>query len=169
MLHSALRPYHRAPSIFRKPLTLASRPTALPPDNLDHRNSCPDNARRSGAAPKSRGARPAAATRRAVGSVAGHQQPECYSPPNLIDAKLNNAHLDSANLIRLNLSGATLSGAGISQAQLDQARGTDAKLPEGFTLKPCPAKQVAPPLNSKCDAISPFMASRAETWLARLQ
>jgi hypothetical protein len=37
-------------------------------------------AKRPGAAPRSRGARPAVATRRAVGSVAGHQQPASYSP-----------------------------------------------------------------------------------------
>jgi hypothetical protein len=39
-------------------------------------------ARRPGAAPRSRGAWPAVATRRAAGSVAGHQQPACYSPPH---------------------------------------------------------------------------------------
>ena len=37
-------------------------------------------ARRPGAAPRSRGARPAVATRRAVLALAGHQQPVCYSP-----------------------------------------------------------------------------------------
>ena len=37
-------------------------------------------ARRLGAAPRSRGGRPAIATRRAGGSVAGHQQPACYPP-----------------------------------------------------------------------------------------
>ena len=45
------------------------------------------------------------------------------------------------NLFRANLSGADLSGAILDgQTQLDQACGTDAKLPPGLTLKPCPAK-----------------------------
>jgi uncharacterized protein YjbI with pentapeptide repeats len=51
---------------------------------------------------------------------------------------LTGAHREGANLNGANLSGANLSGAKISQMQLDVACGSDAKLPPGLTLKPCP-------------------------------
>jgi hypothetical protein len=61
------------------------------------------------------------------------------SGANLSRAFLNGANLERANLERANLSHADLSEAkDLTQAQLDQACGTDAKLPPGLTLKPCP-------------------------------
>ena len=57
---------------------------------------------------------------------------------NLFRADLFRADLSGATLSRANLSRADLSGVeNLTQAQLDQACGTDAKLPEGLTLKPC--------------------------------
>jgi uncharacterized protein YjbI with pentapeptide repeats len=47
---------------------------------------------------------------------------------------LGGANLSGANLIDANLTGASLDG----QKQLDEACGSDAKLPTGLTLKPCP-------------------------------
>jgi hypothetical protein len=48
--------------------------------------------------------------------------------------------LVNTNLISANLTNSKLDG----QAQLDQTCGTDAKLPPGFTLKPCPGETVLP-------------------------
>jgi uncharacterized protein YjbI with pentapeptide repeats len=59
---------------------------------------------------------------------------------------LSSAKLRWADLSRTILSGADLSGAdlrdarNLAQPQLDEACGTDAKLPPGMTLKPCPPK-----------------------------
>jgi hypothetical protein len=73
---------------------------------------------------------------------------------NLSYADLRRANLGGANLFLTNLTGAKLGGANLSgalldaadltgakldgQAQLDKACGTNAKLPPGLTLKPCP-------------------------------
>jgi uncharacterized protein YjbI with pentapeptide repeats len=68
---------------------------------------------------------------------------------DLSDANMHLAFLDGANLGGANLSGANLSEATLNgtdlrgvqelkQEQLDKACGTNTKLPEGFTLKPCP-------------------------------
>jgi uncharacterized protein YjbI with pentapeptide repeats len=74
--------------------------------------------------------------------------------PDLTGAKLSGAILSHAVLSGANLSGANLSRANLTDAtlsmvdaqkQLDQACGTDAKLPPGLTLKPCPW----PPLNRR--------------------
>jgi hypothetical protein len=70
------------------------------------------------------------------------------SGANLFFADLRGANLSSADLTSADLSDANLSDVkDLSQAQLDKACGTDAKLPPGLTLKPCPKKPVAPPLN----------------------
>jgi uncharacterized protein YjbI with pentapeptide repeats len=53
---------------------------------------------------------------------------------NLAGANLSNANLSAANLSHADLTGASLDG----QKQLDEACGSDAKLPTGLTLKPCP-------------------------------
>jgi hypothetical protein len=74
----------------------------------------------------------------------------------LIAANLTGADLSQANLSGANLNGAILRGANLSgadlfhadltsarldgQKQLDEACGSDAKLPPGLTLKPCPPK-----------------------------
>jgi hypothetical protein len=61
------------------------------------------------------------------------------SDANLNNADLSHANLSFADLSRTNLTGATLAEArNLTQKQLDQACGTDAKLPPGLTLKPCP-------------------------------
>jgi uncharacterized protein YjbI with pentapeptide repeats len=87
------------------------------------------------------------------------------SGADLSGANLSDANLGGADLLRTDLSGADLSGAvlsgadlgsaglpnppnlsradlrearGVTQTQLDRACGTDAKLPEGLTLRPCP-------------------------------
>jgi hypothetical protein len=52
------------------------------------------------------------------------------------DANLTNADLTSADLTNANLT----SAEGLDQKQLDDACGSDAKLPTGLTLKPCPQK-----------------------------
>jgi uncharacterized protein YjbI with pentapeptide repeats len=54
---------------------------------------------------------------------------------NLRDADLRHADLGGADL-----TGADLTGARIDQKQLDEACGSDAALPPGLTLKPCPPK-----------------------------
>ena len=57
----------------------------------------------------------------------------------LDSAVLRGAHLSGASLFQANLSGANLRDIhNLTQAQLDQTCGTDAKLPPGLTLKPCP-------------------------------
>ena len=54
-------------------------------------------------------------------------------------ANLAGASFSGANLSGADLSDAKLSDAkDLTQSQLDQACGTDAKLPAGLTLKPCP-------------------------------
>jgi Pentapeptide repeats (8 copies) len=58
----------------------------------------------------------------------------------LPNAFLNGAILIGANLYGANLAGANLTGALIVQSQLDEACGSDAKLPPGLTLEPCPSK-----------------------------
>jgi uncharacterized protein YjbI with pentapeptide repeats len=67
------------------------------------------------------------------------------SGAHLRDANLGHAHLNSADLSGADLSSADLSGAdliaanNVDQQQLDAACGTDAKLPQGLTLKlSCP-------------------------------
>jgi hypothetical protein len=74
------------------------------------------------------------------------------SDSNLIDANLHGADLHAANLSnadldRANLDGANLSGANLSGASLSSAKGlseacgnVNTKLPEGFTVKPCPVE-----------------------------
>jgi uncharacterized protein YjbI with pentapeptide repeats len=52
----------------------------------------------------------------------------------LTNADLTFAHLNGADLTHANLTGARLLG----QKQLDEACGSDAVLPQGLTLKPCP-------------------------------
>jgi uncharacterized protein YjbI with pentapeptide repeats len=64
---------------------------------------------------------------------------------DLIGAGLTRAHLTDAELTRADLTDAELTradltGARIDQKQLDEACGSDAKLPLGLTLKPCPPK-----------------------------
>jgi hypothetical protein len=61
----------------------------------------------------------------------------------LISAHLAHADLTGAKLRNTDLGGANLTdtyliGANIDQKQLDEACGSDAKLPPGLTLKPCP-------------------------------
>jgi hypothetical protein len=58
----------------------------------------------------------------------------------LVYVSLSGADLSGAKLNDANLTGAKLSGAlNLTQPQLDKAScGTDATLPEGLTLKPCP-------------------------------
>jgi Pentapeptide repeats (8 copies) len=63
------------------------------------------------------------------------------------DLTFADLHSVGAHLIVADVRGANLSGsdailyvAGLTQEQLDQACGTDAKLPPGLTLKPCPPK-----------------------------
>jgi hypothetical protein len=79
---------------------------------------------------------------------------------DLIDANLSGADLSDARLIDAILVGADLNDANLNRAdlritvldgqeQLDKACGEDAKLPPGLTLKPCPEKPVAPPLNRR--------------------
>ncbi|HZC95267.1 MAG TPA: pentapeptide repeat-containing protein [Bradyrhizobium sp.] len=70
---------------------------------------------------------------------------------DLNGADLRNANLGDADLSFADLSGADLNGVkNLTQAQLGQACGTDAKLPEGLTLKPCPEPPpVATPLNRR--------------------
>jgi uncharacterized protein YjbI with pentapeptide repeats len=65
------------------------------------------------------------------------------SGADLSDANLRGANLNAillaANLSGANLSGANLEGAELDgQQQLDGACASDAKLPPGLTLKPCP-------------------------------
>jgi uncharacterized protein YjbI with pentapeptide repeats len=58
---------------------------------------------------------------------------------NLTAANLFGANLTHANLTGANLTGANLTGASLDgQQQLDEACGSDAVLPTGLTLKPCP-------------------------------
>ena len=53
--------------------------------------------------------------------------------------KLNDANLNSTNLSGTALSDADLRRVrNLTQVQLDESCGIDAKLPQGFTLKPCP-------------------------------
>ena len=70
---------------------------------------------------------------------------------NLYEATLTGANLTRANLSAANLTDAILTGANLAganlldakldgQKQLDEACGSDAKLPTGLTLKPCPPK-----------------------------
>jgi uncharacterized protein YjbI with pentapeptide repeats len=75
---------------------------------------------------------------------------------NLAAANLRSAKLIHANLFLTDLTGADLTGADLTgadftkadltdarvegQAQLDPACGSNAKLPSGLTLKPCPSK-----------------------------
>jgi uncharacterized protein YjbI with pentapeptide repeats len=59
---------------------------------------------------------------------------------DLTGANLVGADLIRANLIHANLSRANLRGARINQKQLDEACGSDATLPTGLTLKPCPSQ-----------------------------
>jgi Pentapeptide repeats (8 copies) len=62
---------------------------------------------------------------------------------NLTYAGLTGADLTNANLTRADLTNANLGGQQPSiggQQQLDAACGSDAKLPPGLTLKPCPPK-----------------------------
>jgi hypothetical protein len=65
---------------------------------------------------------------------------------SLIHAKLSHTDLNEADLTEANLGGAYLDHANLTgvknltQEQLHQACGTDAKLPPGLTLKPCPPK-----------------------------
>ena len=86
---------------------------------------------------------------------------------NLRHAFMTGTNLSGAILLATDLRGTLLFGADFGgadlsfsdlrdasfdnppQAQLDRACGKDAKLPEGLTLKPCPEKPVAPPLNQK--------------------
>jgi uncharacterized protein YjbI with pentapeptide repeats len=84
---------------------------------------------------------------------------------DLRKADLRFAHLDDAYLLAADPSGADLSGSHLNRAllcgaklsranlttaknlaqdQLDYACGTDAKLPQGLTLKPCPPDQPCP-------------------------
>jgi hypothetical protein len=56
------------------------------------------------------------------------------SGAHLVDAELGGARLVDADLSRADLSGTH----NLTKEQLDQACGTDAKLPPGLTLKPCP-------------------------------
>jgi uncharacterized protein YjbI with pentapeptide repeats len=58
----------------------------------------------------------------------------------LSGADLSGANLSGADLSRADLSGVDLSGAReLTQTQLDEACGDgNTKLPEGFTIKPCP-------------------------------
>jgi hypothetical protein len=65
------------------------------------------------------------------------------SGANLSGADLRDAHLMDAHLSGAQLSGADLSGAALAQAmQLNEACGNEnTKLPEGFTVKPCPEKR----------------------------
>jgi uncharacterized protein YjbI with pentapeptide repeats len=64
------------------------------------------------------------------------------SGADLTGALLRGANLTGgAKLTRANLFGADLTGAHLDgQKQLDEACGSDAKLPTGLTLKPCPPK-----------------------------
>jgi uncharacterized protein YjbI with pentapeptide repeats len=57
---------------------------------------------------------------------------------NLTGTDLSGADLTGAGLAYANLTGAKLTGAQIRQKQLDEACGSDAVLPPGLTLKPCP-------------------------------
>jgi uncharacterized protein YjbI with pentapeptide repeats len=60
------------------------------------------------------------------------------------------ASVGGAKLSGAKLNGVDLSLSRLTQAQLDEACGTDAKLPEGRTLRPCPPEPpVAPPLNPR--------------------
>jgi uncharacterized protein YjbI with pentapeptide repeats len=66
-----------------------------------------------------------------------------FSLADLTGATLNEVNLNRAALARTNLTNVTLdradlTGAQIDQQQLDEACGSDAKLPAGLTLKPCP-------------------------------
>jgi hypothetical protein len=51
---------------------------------------------------------------------------------------LTDTNLPQADLFHANLTQAILTGAQIDQKQLDEACGSDAVLPMGLTLKPCP-------------------------------
>jgi Pentapeptide repeats (8 copies) len=78
------------------------------------------------------------------------------SDTNLSTAHLSGAHLNGAHLINANLSGADLTGADLraanltkanltgarldGQQQLAEACGSDAALPAGLALKPCPSE-----------------------------
>jgi uncharacterized protein YjbI with pentapeptide repeats len=61
----------------------------------------------------------------------------------LIGIDLSGADLSGASLLNADLSGANLSGATLTNAKdLDKACGdTNTKLPEGFSVKPCPEKR----------------------------
>jgi uncharacterized protein YjbI with pentapeptide repeats len=67
---------------------------------------------------------------------------------DLVDANLVDAGLAGANLTNANLSGANLTWANLSDANLNGAHlggqkqicGSDAMLPEGLILKPCPSQ-----------------------------
>lgn len=65
-----------------------------------------------------------------------------FSGADLTDAHLRHVDLRGADLTDANLTGADLSNsdltaAKVTQPQLDKACGTQAKLPAGFTIKPC--------------------------------
>jgi uncharacterized protein YjbI with pentapeptide repeats len=57
---------------------------------------------------------------------------------NLTNADLTHANLTYTILTDVNLTNANLTGARIDQRQLDEACGSNAVLPPGLTLKPCP-------------------------------
>jgi hypothetical protein len=56
----------------------------------------------------------------------------------LMGAELSQANLSGTDLTGADLTGANLIGAIVSQAQLDNACGTNASLPQGLVLEPCP-------------------------------
>jgi uncharacterized protein YjbI with pentapeptide repeats len=66
--------------------------------------------------------------------------PANLSRASLLFANLSSADLSDAALFEANLSHADLTHARIGQKQLDEACGSDAKLPLGLALKPCPPK-----------------------------
>ena len=57
---------------------------------------------------------------------------------DLTGAKLTNAALIGADLTGAILTGTDLTDVEIDLKQLHEACGSDAKLPTGLTLKPCP-------------------------------
>ena len=59
-------------------------------------------------------------------------------------ANLTGTDLTGADLTYANLTGAKLTGTQIDQKQLDKACGSDAVLPTGLTLKPCPGSHSSP-------------------------
>jgi uncharacterized protein YjbI with pentapeptide repeats len=65
------------------------------------------------------------------------------SNADLSNADLSGADLSYADLYFANLSGANLIGAALAEArELNKACGNvNTKLPEGFTVKPCPEKR----------------------------